>query len=113
MGHDDTERERRAERQKERQLVDVLDQNVGRLLSQRPPNGTPSQQRKAVSASHPRHIDPIERGPRRSSLPAGTDEADPMTSRRQAAEDLEQVDLGAAGVGVGPVLPIDQENVHE
>jgi len=113
MGHDNTERQRAAERQKERQLVDVLDHDVGRFVGQRPPHCPSSEQREAVSASDAGDVESIEGGARWTSLPAGTEQPDTMTPRCHAAEDLEEVDLGAAGVGVGPVLPIDQENVHE
>ena len=47
-----------------------------------------------------------------SALPARADQPNPVTPGRQPAEDLEQMDLGPARMRVGPVLPVDEENVH-
>jgi hypothetical protein len=35
-----------------------------------------------------------------------------MTLQSESTKDLEQMNLGATSVRIGPILPVDQENVH-
>jgi hypothetical protein len=36
-----------------------------------------------------------------------------VAPQRKAAEDLEQMYFGATGMGIGPVLPVYQEDIHQ
>jgi hypothetical protein len=98
---------------KERELVDVFDQNVGPLRFDGAPDRTAAEQGKAVSASHPANVDAVQSDSLGRTLPAGADQSNPVTLGGQSPEYLEQVDLGAASVRIGSILPIDQEDVHE
>jgi hypothetical protein len=35
-----------------------------------------------------------------------------MTARREATEDLVEMDLGAASLGILAILPVDDEDAH-
>src|SRR4051812_24726627 len=112
MGHDGAEGQRRGQGQKQRQLIHILNDNVGSLGFDSTTNRPPSQKREAVSPPNALDTDAIEVGAGWRSLPTGTDQSYSVPVAGQPAEDLEEVDLGPARVRVGQVLPVDDENVH-
>src|SRR6185312_2217005 len=107
-----TERNRGACSQIQWKLVDVLHQHIGPLGLDRPMHRAAPPQGEAISASESLDADAIDQGALRRPAPAGTDEANPMPADDQSAEDLEQMDLRAAGIRIGPVLPVNQKDVH-
>src|ERR1043166_3625407 len=75
-------------------------------------HGTPGAQREAVPASDPGHVHAVDDGVRRASRPAARDEVDVVPPFGDAPEQLVQMDFGAAGVWVLPVVPVDEQNPH-
>ena len=59
------------------------------------------------------YLDAIQHGARSTTPPARGDQPDPVPSRRKATEDLEQMDLGASRMGIFPILPVHQQDVHK
>ena len=112
MGHNGTERNRGTCSQIKWKLVDVLHQHIGPLGLDRPMHRAAPLQGKAVSAAESLDRDAIDDGPSRCPAPAGTDQANPMPSNDQTAEDFEQMDLRAPSMRIGPVLPVNQKDVH-
>lgn len=56
--------------------------------------------------------DAVERCTGRAAGPAAAEQRDFVTERRQTAEDFVQMDLGAAGLRVVAILPIDEQDAH-
>jgi len=98
--------------EEKRKLVDVFHDYVGPLRLDCAMYGTATKQGEAVPTSDALDTDPIDRGTLRSTLPSGTYQAYPVTSKCQSAEDLEEMNFRAAGVRIGPILPVHQKNVH-
>ena len=100
MRHDARRTAGRSAGEEQRELVDVLDHHVGPLRRERPAHRAAAQQREAVPArrractSMPSIVAAAAR-PASPSRPAG-----PGARAPPAAEDLEQVDLGAARMGI-------------
>jgi hypothetical protein len=98
-------------RRVERNLVDVFDEHV-----------EPSREMAAVVAARVEregvarpdtaHDEAVERGSLWRPGPATAEERHLVTAGRQPAEDLVQVDLRAASLGVLAILPVDDENPH-
>src|SRR4051812_37020189 len=109
MGHDGAEGQRRAQGEKQRQLIHVLDHNIGSLGSNRTANGSAAPEREAGPPPNTLDADATVIGTGRGSLPTGTDQSYPVPPAGESAEDLEQVDLGPARGRIGQVLPIDEE----
>jgi hypothetical protein len=95
----------------ERNLVDVLDEEV------EPPREMPAVvparvQRERVARSDAVDAQSVERGTRRRPGPSTAEERDLVSPRGKPAEDLVQVDLRAASLGVVAILPVDDEDPH-
>jgi hypothetical protein len=112
VGDNGTERQPGSGCKKERELVDVLNQNVRSFqcdctFDRRPPN-----EGKTVPAAYSLDIDSFDFCSPCGPGPARTNHSHAVASCRQPSEDLEQVDLGSAGMRIGQVLPVDDEDVH-
>jgi hypothetical protein len=58
------------------------------------------------------HGHPIERRSLRRAGPPAAEQGDVMPLRGKSAEDLVQVDLGAAGLRILAILPVDDKDSH-
>ncbi len=113
MRNDDAQRQVGQSREEQRDLVDVLDHHIGSLGSEHPTNRSPAVQREAIALAGAVYLDALQHGARSTTTPARGDQPDPVPSRRQTTEDLEQMDLGAPRMGIFPVLPVHQQDVHK
>ena len=97
----------------ERHLVHVLDEEVERPAARAGAEGVARQEREACGAC-PRACTRCRRASRCGSAagPAAAEQRDLVPARREPAEDLVQVDLGAAGLRIVAVLPVDEEQPH-
>ena len=98
-------------RRVQRNLVDVLDQYVGRVREV-PRVVAVREERKAVARTDAIHVDAVERCARRTSRPSAAQQAHLVSLERETPEDLVQVDLGAAGLRILTILPVDDEDAH-
>src|SRR6185436_7171715 len=99
-------------RREERDLVEVFDYDVEALGGQAAAvvgRGGEGERMAAAGAVDPH---PVGRIDRLRAGKARAEQAHLVPARRQPAEDLVEVDLGAAGVRVGQVLPVDDEQLH-
>jgi len=98
-------------RRVQRNLVDVLDENVG-PASLRLPERTFCQERECVAMPDAEYVDPIERRAGRTPGPAPTQQPNFMSVRGEAAEDLVQMNLGATRQWVLAILPVHEQDAH-
>jgi hypothetical protein len=110
--HDDTDGPAGQAGDEERDLVDIFDHDIRELFGQRPPDGGAPLPGEAVAISVPQHLDPVYHGLPGPPSPSGADQPDPVPTGREPAIDLVQVDLCPARHRILPVLPIDEENIH-
>ena len=110
--HDRHERQPGQRGEKERDLVDVLDDDVERALAQRVPHRPAPTQREAVPPRHTRHVDPVHAGLRRAARPTAGNQLNLMTPPGDPAEQLVQMDFGATGLRVFAVVPVDEQDPH-
>jgi hypothetical protein len=113
MGNDDAQRQVGKSREEQRDLVDVLDHYVGLFRPERTPDCSPSMKCKTVALARALYIDTIQHGTRSTTPPARGDQPDPVPSCCKTTKDLEQMDLGASRVGIVPILPVHQQDVHK
>lgn len=57
-------------------------------------------------------IDPVKALALRRTLPRAAEKINAMASRADAAENFPQVQLGAAGLRVGVILPVEYKYPH-
>ncbi|MDQ2766881.1 MAG: hypothetical protein M3Y30_06965 [Gemmatimonadota bacterium] len=95
-----------------RNLVDVLHQHICTLLSEHALVVAARDELEGVPRSYAMHVDPVECRALRRARPTAPQQRDLVPARRQPAEDLVQMNLGAAGVRILAVLPIDDEHAH-
>ena len=62
--------------------------------------------------THAVDLDPIHQLVARCTGPAGGEEGDGVSAGREAAEDLVQMRLGASGLRIEPILPVEEEELH-
>ncbi len=110
--HDDAKGEPGHVRQEERQLVDVLHHDVPLGVGEGMPHCRARETGKAVATAMPFHGDSPDFGGWHRSRPAGTDQMHRMAPSDQPGEQLEDVQLGSAGIRILQVLPVHQENSH-
>jgi hypothetical protein len=99
--------------QEERQLVDVLNQNVRALRRDGALHRTAPNEGEAVPPPNALDADAVDGRCWRGPAPARADHPHPVAPRGQPAENLEQVDLRSPRMRVGAVLPVDEKDVHE
>src|SRR5262249_12292551 len=113
MWHDRHEGQPRQRGQKQRQLVDVLDDHIVRSLAQRAPHGAACPQGEAVTPADACHPHAIDLRLRRSVGPPAREQMHLVPfAPGDPAEQLVQMDLGPAGVWILPVVPVDEQNPH-
>src|SRR5439155_112273 len=110
--HDHTERQVGQLGQIERQLVDILDDDVVGVRAQQAPDGAAGVQPERVTPAAAVHAHPVEHGLAGAPRPAARHQVDAMPPLDQPAEDLVEVDFGAAGVWILAVVPVDQQDPH-
>jgi hypothetical protein len=94
------------ERSVQRDLVEILDDAVVVVTGERFQVVPAREKWKCVAATDTVYIDAIEGKPRRCTLPRAAEEIDLMPSRHYAAENLPEMELGTAGLGIFGVLPV-------
>jgi len=97
------------ERREERDLVQVLDDEVEAATPELGANVPRRGEPVRVAAPDAMDLEAVDLGPGRRARPSGRNERDLVPPPRQAAEDLVQVDLRAAGLGVQAILPVQDE----
>jgi hypothetical protein len=112
MRHNRAKRESCARRQKERELIHIFDQDVGSLGFHGAADRTATEESEAVATAHPADVDTFERGTFSGAFPAGAHQPNAVPLRSESPEDLEEVDLCAAGVRIGSILPVYEKDVH-
>src|SRR5258705_2600905 len=114
MWHDRDERQPRESRKKERNLVDVLDDHVERRLAERPPHCAAGAQGEAVPTPDARDLDPVHQSLGHAIGPAARDEAHvvPPPQLGDPAEQLVEMDFGATGLRILPIVSVDEQNPH-
>ena len=98
-------------RRVKRNLVDVFDENV-RPAGESRIMRAPGKKRKCVSMADSIDVDPIERDARWTSRPTAAQQAHVIPLRRQAPEDLVQMNFGAARLGILTILPVHEQDAH-
>src|SRR6267378_978531 len=96
----------------ERNLVQVLDDDVivvpAEILFEVPPR----EKRVRTAIPYSVHLDPLEIGALLCPLPRTAEKVDAVTAGSQSCEDLPEVKLGAASLRVFVVLPVEYEYPH-
>ena len=72
----------------------------------------PREKGKRVPRADTNHLDVIQSGVRIGAHPTAAQQRDLVAGRREPPEDLVQMDLGAAGLRIVAVLPVDEEQPH-
>ena len=98
-------------RRVQRNFVDVFDEDV-RDAGEVPPIVAACEEWKGVARADAVDLDSVEHRARRAARPAAAEQSDLMPARRQPAEDLMQVNLGAARLGIVAVLPVHEKDAH-
>src|SRR6266545_1620775 len=112
MWHDRHERQPCEGRKKERNLVDVLDDHVERRLAQRPPHRAAGAQGEAVPTADACDVDPVHQNLGHTIGPAARDEAHVVPPLGDPTEQLVEMDFGATGLRILPIVPVDEQNSH-
>ena len=94
----------------ERDLVYVLDQHIRGEVALDSPGRAAGTPGVAVPAADPLDADAVDRRRRGRAGPAAHHGAHCVSAGRESAEDLMQVYLGAACLGVLQVLPVEEED---
>ena len=99
-------------RREERHLVDVLDQHIVR----------PVREQSAIRATGKRwpceprpdadDINPVERCASRATRPSAAEQRHFVTPSGESSENLVQMQLCPACLRILPILPIDEQNLH-
>jgi hypothetical protein len=92
----------------EEHLVDVLDQHIGVARREHSAPVRPDHEGKGVAGADAVELDAVERRLGRSTGPPGAQERDLVSPLREPPEDFVEMRLGAAGVRVFAVLPVDE-----
>ena len=110
MVHDQSDGLARPEGRKERHLVQILDDEDESGAPERAAVVQGRGEAECMTPSGPVHVDAVDAHATGRAVPARREERDAMTARGEPAEDLVQVDLGAARLRVLAVLPVDDED---
>jgi hypothetical protein len=70
------------------------------------------EKRITVTASNPVNINPVDGCSRRRSAPAAAEEIHFMTQGGNPSKDLMQMKLGASGLWILAVQPVEYEDAH-
>ena len=105
-------RRARPARRVQRNLVDILNEDVKVLRAQCPLKGPARFERKGRAGPHSHDLHPIEQRARSTAGPAAAQQDDLVPARREPAEDFVQVSFGAAGLRILPVLPVDDQDAQ-
>ena len=98
-------------RRVERNLVDVLDENVGPAVQVLPVVAV-REERKGVSRADAEHLDPIDPRARRTARPPAAEQPYLVPLRGEPAEDLVEMNLRAAGLRILEILPVHEQDAH-
>ena len=93
-------------------LVEVLDHDIEPAVRQAAPVVEGGGQPEAVPASRPMDFEAAQPGRAGSLWPPRAQERDRVAPLRQPPEDLEEVDLGASGLGIFGIEPVQDEDVQ-
>ena len=101
-------------RRVQRNLVHVFDQHVQRRcdVSEHPIEVSVCEQWERVPSSDAVHLDAVEPRVRGTSRPAPTEESNVMPGACETTEYFVHVNLGAAGLRIVTVLPVEEQNAH-
>jgi hypothetical protein len=101
------------ERRVEGNLVQVVDDDVVPVPGEaRPPDSRHGEVEGRAPPAATDHVDPIQGLLHRGVWMRHAEQVDPMARLRDPGERLSEVDLGAARLRMGPVLPVDDEDLH-
>src|SRR5690606_12085876 len=93
----------------DRDLVEVLDQQIVPLSQQLAAVVPAHEQGECMAAADPVHVHPVDHGAGGRAGPARNEQADLVAPRGKSAEHVVQVDFRATCLRVQPILPVDDE----
>src|SRR5688572_27011416 len=96
----------------ERNLVDVLDQQIPRRAGERAPIVRMRERAERRPGPDAMDVHTIDARATLGTEPAAAEQGDLVSTARQTAEDLVQMDLGAPALRVFDVLPVDEQEPH-
>src|SRR5687768_6565412 len=96
----------------ERNLVDVLDQQIPWRAGERAPIVLMRERAERRPGPDAMDVHTIDAGTTLGARPSAAEKGDVMSAARQTAEDLVQMDLGAPALRVFDVLPVDEQKPH-
>ena len=109
---DDEQRPAHIERRVERNLVEIVDDDVEARGIERPAQRQRHREVERVAPAAAEHADAVDRLFARDAVERVREQHDLVPARRDPPEDLVQVHLGAAGLGILDVAPVDDEDAH-
>src|SRR5690606_10139037 len=100
-------------RREQRDLVQVLDHDVELEVPEVAAVIGRCRQTECMAPARAVHVHPVHDLALRGARPAGNEQRHLVAPRREPAEDLVQVGLGAPRAGVQPVLPVHDEDLQD
>ena len=100
------------QRSVQRNLVQIFYDDIVVVPRQMPAVVALRDERVGVTRTNAVNTDPVQIDALWNVGPGATKQVDPMTETDYATEYLVQMQLGAAGLGIGVVLPVENEYPH-
>jgi hypothetical protein len=112
MVHEGHELSRTPERSVERDLVQILDDDVVVVPGEFFPVIAVGEKWIGVTGADPVHVDPVQTLALRSGRPGAAQQVDGMTACNYPTENLLKMKLRTAGLGIPAILPVEDEYAH-
>src|SRR5690242_4130188 len=96
----------------QRNLVQILDDDVVIVFREMMPEILSGNEGVSVPGADSMNVDTVEIHAALHLRPAAAQQVDPVSARDDATEDLLEMKFGAPGLRIGNVLPIENEYAH-